>query len=669
MDRGAHPSALRRFSCLLPRSSGLPVTPRLPEPVKSLDRALPDLYLSASDQGRSFILLGYVRSFAGQDHMKGSWNPNDSLASEIRVLQRALAEAEEREQVLKCLWHIARFAQSQDVSFKQILEQLVHFLRTAGQAPVTVYARILMNGEEYTSQDFRGVTFTQSKNVPIQGKPGGTLEVYYDSDQVEEIISRSFRDEVSLIEAVAEIIGLLAERKRAQGHLCESERNLRALFQDSRDLMFFKDTQGKYTDVNPAVEKLLGIPASEIIGATSQDIFGKEVGDRIDQTDRRLMAGESIEHLQVRTIRGEDLTFHDKRAPLRDELGRIVGTFCASRNVTDLTSRMPPDPPLVDPGLYRSGAMRECLERAHIAAATNSIILLLGESGCGKDHLARWVHEHSKRAPGPFFALNCAALPHELAESELFGHEAGAFTGARARKKGLLELAEGGTLLLNEIGELPLSLQSRLLTFLDTRSFLRVGGEQSIRVNARILAATYRDLTREIAEGRFLEPLFYRLNVFPIRVPALRERPEDIPVLAAAIAKKLAAEMQIDEVPQFDSMTLSSLAQYDWPGNVRELRNVLERSLMISSHGKVNLVPLFPEEGKRIQDWCLTSFFPASGNLRKVRNEFMKAICDEAARRSDGNRTAAAKLLGISRNALYRYLSLHSKSDSESPHI
>ena len=170
--------------------------------------------------------------------------------------------------------------------------------------------------------------------------------------------------------------------------------------------------------------------------------------------------------------------------------------------------------------------MRDCLELARIAAATNSIILLLGETGSGKDYIARWIDDQSRRSAGPYFALNCAALPRELAESELFGHEAGAFTGARARKKGLLELAEGGTLLLNEIGELPLSLQSKLLTFLDTRSFLRVGGDKGVKVDARLIAATHRDLGQEIAQGRFLEPLFYRLNVFPIQVPPLRERLE-----------------------------------------------------------------------------------------------------------------------------------------------
>ncbi len=176
---------------------------------------------------------------------------------------------------------------------------------------------------------------------------------------------------------------------------------------------------------------------------------------------------------------------------------------------------MPVQRPIAE--AYPSKAMRAALHEARLAAATDSIILLQGESGSGKDYLARWIHDHSRRAPGPYFAVNCAAISKELAESELFGHERGSFTGALGRKRGLLELAEGGTLLLNEIGELTLPLQSKLLTFLDTRSFLRVGGEKSITVNARLIAATNRSLDTEVAQGRFLSPLFYRIVTIQFR--------------------------------------------------------------------------------------------------------------------------------------------------------
>lgn len=172
---------------------------------------------------------------------------------------------------------------------------------------------------------------------------------------------------------------------------------------------------------------------------------------------------------------------------------------------------------------YPSPVMQTVLAACREAAGTDSLVLLLGESGSGKDYLARYIHNHSKRAVGPYLSINCAAVPEELAESELFGHEHGAFTGTQGRKRGLLELAENGTLLLNEIGDLSLRLQAKLLTFLDTRKFTRVGGEKEVSVNARIIVATNRDLEKEAATGRFRQDLFYRLNVLSIEVPPLRE--------------------------------------------------------------------------------------------------------------------------------------------------
>jgi len=298
--------------------------------------------------------------------------------------------------------------------------------------------------------------------------------------------------------------------------------------------------------------------------------------------------------------------------------------------------------------------MRGTLEKARFAAARDSIVLICGESGSGKDYVAQWIHGHSRRANGPFFAINCAALPQELAESELFGHEPGAFTGARARKRGLLELAEGGTILLNEIGELSLTLQSKLLTFLDTKSFVRVGGERSIHINARLLAATHRNLEEEVEAGRFLPALFYRLNVFSVHVPPLRERPEDLPLLCEQIMTPLASEMQLTELPVIDSSALNALSEYLWPGNVRELRNVLERALMLWDRGRFELsIPLLKTEP---HEWSYTVDFPSDRSLDDVTDEMTASMCKEALRRCRGKRKAAARVLGISRNSLYRYM-------------
>ena len=240
----------------------------------------------------------------------------------------------------------------------------------------------------------------------------------------------------------------VTEIKNAEEAVRQSEERFRAVFETAQDLMFIKDANLRYTLVNPSVERLLGIEAGKIIGRRAEDLFGREAGQHIRAGDLRVLEGQTIEEEFTKPVNGAELTFLDTRVPLRDCDGKTTGMCVISR---DITERRRAQRPLAKTAeTYSSKVMQATLKRALRAAATESTILLLGESGCGKDYLARWIHGHSKRARGPFFSINCAAVSKELAESELFGHEAGAFTGARARKKGLLELAEGGTLLLND---------------------------------------------------------------------------------------------------------------------------------------------------------------------------------------------------------------------------
>jgi transcriptional regulator with PAS, ATPase and Fis domain len=412
------------------------------------------------------------------------------------------------------------------------------------------------------------------------------------------------------------------------------------------------DRDRRYVHVNPAMTSLLRLPTLKIVEHTSEDVFGESVGKNLREVELRVLNGESIEREHTRPINGEPMTFLDRLVPLFNYKGEIYGICGISRNITE-RKRVSPDS-ADEPRNCLSPAMRSVMEKAGQIAAKEGIILLLGESGTGKDHLARWIHEHSRRSGNPFFSVNCAALPQELAESELFGHESGAFTGAKNRKRGLLELAEGGTLLLNEIGELAPVLQAKLLSFLDTRSFLRVGGEKSVRVDARIIAATHRDLEKEVEEDRFLQPLFYRLNVFSIRVPPLRERVEDIPVLVEAIVSSLTEEMHLTERPSIDSSTMAALARYDWPGNVRELRNVLERALMLWDSGDLELLP--PIRDVLSGEWCY--HLPASSRktLHELTEDFRKSLCLEMIRRYGNNKKEAAEALGISRFSIYRYI-------------
>jgi formate hydrogenlyase transcriptional activator len=240
--------------------------------------------------------------------------------------------------------------------------------------------------------------------------------------------------------------------------------------------------------------------------------------------------------------------------------------------------------------LGESPALMQVLHQARTVARTDATVLILGETGTGKELIARAVHRMSSRKHSSFVKLNCAAIPAELLESELFGHEKDALAGAVGRKIGRLEMADQGTLFLDEVGELPLAVQPKLLRALKDREFERLGSVRPIQVNMRLVAATNRDLEKMVAEGQFRSDLYYRLKVFPIRMPALRERKEDIPMLVRHLVQKFASRMkkEIDIIP---AETMDALVHWDWPGNVRELENIVERSV-IRSQGPILNIPL-----------------------------------------------------------------------------
>ncbi len=442
------------------------------------------------------------------------------------------------------------------------------------------------------------------------------------------------------------------ERTRVQESLAITESRLSAIFETARDCIFIKDESLRYILVNPYMANLLGLPANGVVGRTDEDLFGPEAGGHLRKVDSRVLEGETIEEEHTRVVNGIPTTFLDIKAPMHDGQGDITGICGISRNITDRSATQPFIPTPADD--YPSAAMRTTIAAARLAAETDSLILLTGESGTGKDHLARFIHKNSKRSSCPFYLINCAAVSEELAESELFGHEAGAFTGAQRRKRGLLELAEGGTILLNEIGELSLRLQAKLLTFLETKTFARVGGEKMITVDARLIAATNRDLTQEVSEGRFRGDLFYRLNVFQIRIPPLRERLEDIPLLAQELVSTLTLELQFQTSPEIDAQTLQRLAQYTWPGNIRELRNLLERAIILSRGRSLGLKYLgFPGEEDRPSVQASAS---ETKSYDDIIEDTKRSLIEDALKRAGGKRHEAARLLGLTRDALKRQM-------------
>ena len=303
-------------------------------------------------------------------------------------------------------------------------------------------------------------------------------------------------------------------------------------------------------------------------------------------------------------------------------------------------------------------ALKESMLALQRAAGTDATVLLLGESGTGKELMSRALHQLSGRAKGPFVAINCAAIPENLLENELFGHEKGAFTGATGRKVGKAELAHKGTLFLDEIGDMPLTLQGKILRLVQERQFERVGGLQTLTVDVRVVAATNRDLRALVEEKLFREDLFFRLSVMPIEIPPLRRRRRDIPLLAEAFLQRLAREMGRKNLRLSDAAK-RALAEHSWPGNVRELSNCIERAAILCDGSLIEPEHLRLDPGPRGGP-ALADVLDLSGPLAEVRERAADRAEDEAIalamREADGDRAAAAAKLGVSLSTLGRRL-------------
>jgi PAS domain S-box-containing protein len=395
---------------------------------------------------------------------------------------------------------------------------------------------------------------------------------------------------------------------RAEQQLRASEARYRDLFENAPNAYLVVGTNGRILRANRRLADLLGFSVEELVGSEVHSFLpdtpaGKT---RSMQVYRKHMAGEAVSgwELELRRKDGRPLWVNVWMVPGRGDDGTIEASRSFFVDITDRVLAEREQVRLQQQNLYlqeeiksvhnfekivgRNPALMAVLDQVGQVAQTDATVLVTGETGTGKELIARAVHSASQRRDKPLIKVNCAALPAGLVESELFGHEKGAFSGAITKRLGRFELADGGTIFLDEIGELPPETQVKLLRVLQEREFDRVGGSVPVRVNVRVIAATNRDLLQEVRGKRFREDLYYRLNVFPVRLPPLRERADDIPLLAHFLINKFAAGVgkRLDGIGR---ETMRRLQQYSWPGNVRELENVLERAVILMSGSMLDI--------------------------------------------------------------------------------
>ena len=426
---------------------------------------------------------------------------------------------------------------------------------------------------------------------------------------------------------------------------------LEVVFDQLSDALFLYDKELQIVGVNQAAQRLLGMSAEEMVGKHCRDLF------RCTQCEPSCGMMQGLGHsssciptgtVSLHTDNGRERMVVIRTVQLLDDAGALEGVVAT---VKDITEEVEPSKRQI---IAESQAMREVLNFVRrVAVSEANAILIEGENGVGKDLIAKTLHYQSLRQAEPFLAINCAAIPETLLESELFGYEKGAFTDARAQKRGLFELADKGTLFLDEIGEIALSLQAKLLRVLEDQTFRRLGGLRDINVDLRIIAATNKNLREAVREGAFRQDLYYRLNVIQLLVPSVRERQQDILPLAHFFIDhyNVKFKRQIDGLtPEAESLLLA----HDWPGNVRELRNAIERAMILEESTLIGAgsLPI------AIRSSEAASAVAAVGDAGGASADGMSLVDQEkrllvqALEKSGGNQTQAARLLRITRDTL-----------------
>ncbi|MGA3043875.1 MAG: sigma 54-interacting transcriptional regulator [Bryobacteraceae bacterium] len=424
---------------------------------------------------------------------------------------------------------------------------------------------------------------------------------------------------------------------------------LESVFDQLSDALVLYDPEFRITGVNRSAEKLFGMSSEEMLGRHCQDIFNCSVCEPgcgvlvgLNQP-----AGAPHSTVRLRTENGMERLVVMRTTQMFDEQGQLSGVVATIKDITEESA------PQKREVIAESGAMRDVLNFVRrVAASEATTILLEGENGTGKDLVAKTLHYQSLRQAEPFIAINCAAIPDSLLESELFGYEKGAFTDARAQKRGIFELADKGTLFLDEVGEIPLMLQAKLLRVLEDQSFRRLGGLKDIQLDLRVVAATNKNLREAVKEGAFRQDLYFRLNVIQILIPPLRDRADDIVPLTRFFIEHYNRKFK-RSIEGVSESAAKLLLYHDWPGNVRELRNAIERAMILEESSVITPaslpIAISRPDGDALHEAAAPAAIPSDG-MSLEDNE--RSLLVRALEKTNGNQTQAARLLRVTRDTL-----------------
>jgi PAS domain S-box-containing protein len=579
------------------------------------------------------------------------------------ALEKVSHDLRERVKELNFLYGISNLLERPGISLEEIIKGTLRILPAAWQYPEVTCGRITLDDQVFKTKDFKETTWKLASDIVVNDELMGTLEVFYREDRPQSHEGPFLREERKLIDAVAEKLGKIIWIKLAEKSLKESEERYRVLAEQVADGVTLLQ-EGRFLFVNRAFVSMFGFKeARNLIGKTPAEL----ASERFIRTDDRFFKVLDSDNPYDKGFKaqcvmkdGRDLWIEGHHSVIQFD-----GKPAVLTTVRDVTERVLKEIAIREEAehlrkenitlrssmreRYRFGniigksqPMQQVYELILRAANSNASVCIFGESGTGKELVARAIHELSGRRQKEFVTVNCGAIPEDLLESEFFGHRKGAFTGAYADKPGYLDIADGGSLFLDEIGELSLNMQVKLLRAIDGGEYLPVGSNRPKKSDFLTIAATNRNLVDQVQKGLMREDFFYRVNVIPIALPPLRDRREDIPLLVDHFLRSYAEKGKPARLP---GDVLEAFFNYPWPGNLRELQNVIHRYLTVDRLDFMSVGSLSQPAEKR----------PSEGKpLQETVQDLEKGAIVRALEQTQWSKSKAASLLGMSRRSLFR---------------